>query len=216
MEIWSFFTGLIVQSIEFFTTEVGFSEAIAIILITLSIRLLLMPINITAMINMHRNKKALSALKPELEQLKTTYQDNPSEIAKRTMMLYKKHNIKLLDKMSVANMASQGVFGFGMFQALQQMVFNSKFYWISNIAKPDVLLALVVGALTYFSMLMMPGSAEQTSTLFFIIPAIISIIALINFPSAIGLYWATSSGTALLQSCVMNSYFKRQEQYQVI
>lgn len=211
MDIWNFFTSFIVQSIAFLTHEVGVGEAVAIILFTLIGRLVLMPINLLAMANMYRNKKAISALKPELDKIKVIHKDKPNEIAKSTMALYKKNNIKILDKKSVINIASQGVFGFGMFQALQQIVFNSKFAWIANIAKPDVALALLVGVITYFSMIMMPGSAEQTSTLLFIIPAIICIITLISFPSAIGLYWATSSVTSLLQSLVLNNYFQKQE-----
>nr|MDC2855312.1 YidC/Oxa1 family membrane protein insertase [Ningiella sp. W23] len=108
-------------------------------------------------------------------------------------------------------MASQGVFGLGTFQALQQIVFTSKFAWISSIAKPDIALSLLVGVITYLSMMMMPGSAEQTSTLLFLIPAIICIVTLVNFPSAIGLYWATSSSTSLLQSLLVNKYFKNQQ-----
>jgi len=211
MELWTSFTHIIVQSIAFLTSEIGFSQAIAIILFTFLARLILMPINTSAMINMHRNKQALAKIKPELDNLRNTYKANPSEMAKQTMALYKKHNIKILDKTSVLNMASQGLFGFGMFQAIQQMAFNSKFAWIANIAKPDILLALLVGAITYFSMVMMPGSAEQTSILLFVIPAIISFIALVNFPSAIGLYWATSSALSLIQTLLIKKYFKHQE-----
>lgn len=216
MEVWSLFTSAIVQSIEFLTSEVGVGDAMAIILFTLLGRLVLMPINLLAMVNMYKNKKAIYAIKPELDKLKIVYKDKPSEIAKCTMELYKKHNIKILDKNSVANIASQGIFGFGMFQALQQIVFNSKFAWIANIAKPDVFLALLVGVITYFSMIMMPGSAEQTSTLLFVIPAILCIVTLINFPSALGLYWATSSVTSLLQSLVLNKYLKKQETLKAI
>ena len=216
MDIWNLFTSVIVQSIEFFTHEVGIGEAFAIILFTLIGRLALMPINLLAMTKMYRNKKALSAIKPELDKIKVVHKDKPNELAKATMALYKKHNIKLLDKNSAINIASQGIFGFGMFQALQQIVFNSKFAWIANIAKPDVALALFVGVITYFSMIMMPGSAEQTSTLLFIIPAVICIITLINFPSAIGLYWATSSVTSLIQSVLLNKYLHKQEMSKTI
>lgn len=211
MEIWILFTSFIVQSIDFFSQEVGLGEALAIISFTLIGRLFLMPINLKAMAHMYRNKKAIAAIKPELDSMKVVFKDKPGELAKGTMDLYKQHNIKFIDKNSVFNIASQGVFGFGMFQALQQIVFNSKFAWIANIAKPDVALAFFVGAITYFSMLMMPGSAEQTSTLLFVIPAIICIITLINFPSAIGLYWATSSVTSLIQSVILNKYFQKQE-----
>jgi len=216
MDIWNIFISFIVQSIQFLTQEVGVGEAVAIILLTLLGRLVLMPINLLAMANMYRNKKAISAIKPELDKIKVIHKDNPSEIAKSTMALYKKYNIKVLDKNGVVNIVSQGIFGFGMFQALQQIVFNSKFAWIANIAKPDIALALLVGAITYFSMIMMPGSAEQASTLLFVIPAILCIITLVNFPSAIGLYWATSSVTSLLQSLLLNKYFHKQEMHKAI
>jgi len=216
MEIWNLFTAFIVQLITFFTQEVGVSQAVAIILFTVIGRLVLMPINLVAMVNMVRNKKAIAALKPELDSIKSNYKDQPSEIAKLTMALYKKHNIKFIDKKSVINMASQGVFGLGTFQALQQIVLNSKFAWITSIAKPDIAISLLVGAITYLSMMMMPGSAEQTSTLLFLVPAIICVVTLVNFPSAIALYWATSSSTSLLQSLLVNKYFKNQQTQQVL
>ena len=96
MEIWNLFTDFIVQSITFFTQEVGVSQAVAIILFTVIGRLVLMPINLVAMANMVRNKKAIAALKPELDSIKNNYKNQPSEIAKLTMALYKKHNIKFL------------------------------------------------------------------------------------------------------------------------
>jgi len=64
MDIWNIFTSFIVQSIQFLTHEVGVGEAVAIILLTLLGRLVLMPINLLAMANMYRNKKAISAIKP--------------------------------------------------------------------------------------------------------------------------------------------------------
>jgi YidC/Oxa1 family membrane protein insertase len=209
MEFWNVFINIIMQSLAFITYEVGTSEAAAIILVTFIGRLILMPINLSAMTHMNRNKNALLAIKPELDQLKSTYQDKPSELAKATMALYKKHNIKLLDNKSLINIVGQGTFGLGMFQTLQQVVFTGKFAWITNIAKPDLLLALVVGAITYFSMSMMSGSAEQTNVLLLVIPALTCIVMLSHFSSAIGLYWATSNSTSLIQSFILNKYFYR-------
>jgi YidC/Oxa1 family membrane protein insertase len=176
MEIWSTFTGAISQSITFLSSQFDVSQAIAIILVTIIARLILMPINTRALINSYRNKQKLAKIKPQLERIKKLYQDNPAEMMKRSMALHKKHNIKMFDKNAVANMTSQGVLGVGMFQTLQQMVLNSKFAWIASIAKPDVGLALLVGFLTYLSMVAMPGSAEQAQTLLFIIPAVISFV----------------------------------------
>ena len=144
MDVWSSFIGFISNTIMFLSAEVGLSQAVAIMLFTLLARLILSPINTKATINMFINKRKIIKLKPELEKIKLIYQDNPKEKAKRTMALYKKHQITLLDKTSIVNMTSQGILGFGIFQSLQQMVFNSKFAWIANIAKPDIALAFLV------------------------------------------------------------------------
>jgi len=210
MELWSTFTGIISQSIELLSSQFDVSQAIAIILVTIIARLLLMPINTRALINSYRNKQKLAKIKPQLERIKTLYRDNPAEMMKRSMALQKKHDIKMFDKNAIANMASQGLLGVGMFQTLQQMVLNSKFAWIASIAKPDVGLALLVGFLTYLSMVVMPGSTEQAQTLLFIIPAVISFVVLVSFPSAIGLYWATMNTVSVIQTLLIKKFMEKQ------
>ena len=74
------------------------------------------------------------------------------------------------------NIAGQGAFGLGMFQAIQQIAFNSKFARNIHIAMPDVALALIVGAVTYFSMIMMPSSADQANILLFVMPLVICVL----------------------------------------
>ncbi|WP_299806513.1 membrane protein insertase YidC [uncultured Shewanella sp.] len=211
MELWANFTDLLVQAIGFLTTEVGVSQGVAIILLTLIVRLLLSPLSSSAIINSYKNRKAIAAIKPELDKLKSVYKNKPNEMAKQTMALYQKHDIKFVSKTLVANISSQAIFGFGMYQVLQKVIFSSKFAWISNIAKPDILLAMLVGALTYVSMIMMPGSAEQASAMFLLIPTMVSVAVLISAPSALGLYWATSSAFTALQSVVMQKYFEKQQ-----
>ena len=211
MELWANFTDLLVQAIGFLTTEVGVSQGVAIILLTLLVRLLLSPISCSAMFNSYKNRKAMATIKPELDKLKSVYKDKPDEMAKQTMTLYRKHDITFISKTLVANVSSQAIFGFGMYQVLQKVIFNGKFAWIANIAKPDIALAMLVGALTYVSMLMMPGSAEQASAMFLLIPVMVSVAVLITAPSALGLYWATSSAFTALQSVVMQKYFTKQQ-----
>lgn len=149
----------------------------------------------------------MDKLKPELARLKERYQDNSSELAKQTMALYKQSGVKFLDKTTLGNIAAQGFIGLGMFQALQAMPFKSAFLWIANIAKPDVALAVIVGVLTFFTMLLMPSAVEQQNLLIFMIPAFISAFVLISFPSALALYWLVSSLVSLLQSVFIKVYF---------
>jgi len=211
INMWEFFTSLLSVSIEQASLVLGVNEAIAIILFTLLIRVLLLPVSVSALIRATQSKAKMLALKPTAEKLAVQYKDNPSELAKKTMALYKAHNITFIDKVSFANIFSQGVFGLGMFQAIKGMLFKTKFMWIETLGKPDVMLALIVGALTYVSMILMPGSAEQVNQLLFILPAVLSVLVLISFPSAIALYMAVSAVVSALQSVFVSMYMQRKE-----
>lgn len=210
MEIWTAWTALLENGINLLSAQLGLSEALAIIAFTLLARLALMPLSFRAAYDMYQNQMAIRAAKPEIERLKEVYKDNPSEIAKRTMALYKKRGIKFLGKTTVYNIGGQGILGLGLFHALKNMTFSSKFLWITNLSKPDAILALAVGALMFASMFLMPGSSEQASLLIFLIPAVITVFVLVSFPSAIGIYWAASNFATLGQSLYLRRVVKQE------
>ena len=203
MDIWNIWITFIMDGIGFLSAQFGTSEALAIIIFTLLARITLMPISLRSSYLMYRNKLALEKVKPEIERLKDLYSENPAELTKRLMAIYKKNGIKFLDRTSVINIGSQGILGIGIFQALRSMTFSSKFMWIADIAKPDVILAVVVGILTFLSMQMMPGAVEQQSFLIYLIPAIVSTVVLISFPSALGFYWAASNLVTVAQTIML-------------
>jgi len=203
MEIWNMSTTLIENAMIFISSQFGISEALSIIAFTLISRIALLPISFKAAYNMYKNNLAMKELKPEIERLKERYKENPGELTKKMMSLYKEKGIKFMDRTSALNLGSQGVLGFGVFQTLKAMVLDSKFMWIANIAKPDMALAFLVGVLTFLSMAMMPSVAEQSAWIIFSISAVVSMFVLASFPSAIGIYWATSNLVTIGQSFLL-------------
>lgn len=210
MDIWTVWTNLLESGINMLSGHLGLSEALAIIVFTLLARLALMPLSFKAAYDTYRNQRAIRDAKPEIEGLKEVYKDNPSEIAKRTMALYKQRGIKFLGKSTVFNIGSQGLLGLGLFQTLKSMAFNSKFLWIPNLGKPDVFLAFAVGALMFASMALMPGSSEQVSLMILLVPVVISMFVLVSFPSAVGVYWATSNFVTLGQAVYLRRVVNRE------
>jgi len=209
MELWNIWVSCISNAIQHIALLFGISEALAIITFTFVARCLLMPISLRSAFAMHKNKMAIERIKPEIEKLRARYRDEPQELSRQTLKIYKKNGFKLLDRLTILNIGIQGVLGLGIFQSLRQMVFASKFMWIGNIAKPDVILAILVGVLTYFSMLIMPGTIENQTFLLYLIPAIISTVVLISFPSALGIYWATSNIATVLQTSALHLIINR-------
>ena len=211
MEIWTVFMHSIELMIGFLSAHFGLSEAMSIITFTMLVRMALMPISLSSAYKMQKNKEAINKIKPDIEELKTKFKDNPSELATRTMGLYKKHGITFIDRISLLNMGSQAVFGLGVFQTLKKMIFNSKFLWIANLAKPDLLLTAAVGVLMVIGMTMMPGTSFETSQMVILfIPVIISMIAVAALPSALGLYWATSNVFTIIQTLILRGLIARQ------
>lgn len=210
MELWTMWTHLLEAALGFLGAHLGFSEAVSIIVLTLIARGALMPISLTAAYKAQKSKEAMERIKPALEALRETHQDNPSELAAQTMALYRQNGITFMDKVSVLNMGSQGIFGLGIFQVLKRTVFHSRFLWIPNLARPDLALTVLVGALMLLGTALMPGATGSTSLLLMIaVPVVISIIAVAALPSALGLYWATSNAVTVLQTLALRGLLAR-------
>jgi len=207
---------LIELSINFFSMQFGVNQALAIILFTLTARFFLIPISFKAALDSYKNKIKQEALKPEIDKLKEEYSENPLEVTKQTMILYKQTGIKFLGKTTLLNIVTQGGLGLSLFSALKNISLHAKILWIANIAKPDILLSLAVGILTFLSMLAMPSSAEQSMVMIFIIPAIISCIVLSFSPAAIGIYWATSSIVTMMQNLALRVWVNKNNSFSIL
>lgn len=210
MELWTLWTHSIQTALTLLGAQFGLSEALTIILLTLLVRTALLPVSLTSAYRMQKNKEAMQRIKPQIDALRQTHQHNPRELAASTLALYREHGIVFIDKLSVANMLSQAVFGIGIFQSLSKAVFNSKFLWIGSLAKPDLWLTVLVTSLMLLSMALMPGASNDTSMLLMLaIPVIMSVIAVATLPSALGIYWATSNAVTLAQTLALRALLAR-------
>jgi YidC/Oxa1 family membrane protein insertase len=206
MNPWAEWLQLLDGSLSFLTTNVGLSEAMAIVVLTLVARAMMMPVSLGAAYRAQRNKQALERIKPALEQLRETFKDNPAELAARTMALYREQGIRFFDKLTLLNIGTQASFGLGAFQVLKRSAFASPFLWIASLAKPDVLLTLLVGALMLLSLSLMPGvGADASAWVMFAIPVLLSVVAVAALPSALGVYWATSNAVGVAQSLALRA-----------
>lgn len=210
MELWTLWTHTLDAALVLLAANFGLSEALTIILLTLMVRLSLLPVSLTSAYRMQRNKEAMERIKPQLDALRKTLQDQPRELAAQTLALYREHGIVFVDKLTLLNLVSQSVFGLGIFQSLSRTVFQSKFLWIASLAKPDLWLTVLVSVLMLMGMALMPGATHDTSMLLMLaVPVIVSVIAVAALPSALGIYWATSNAVTLLQTLTLRALLAR-------
>jgi YidC/Oxa1 family membrane protein insertase len=211
MEPWTMWTQFLQGSLNFLSVHFGLSEAVSIIALTIVARVVMMPISLTAAYRAHKNKVALERIKPELDNLRERFKNDPSEMAARTLALHRENGIQFFDKVAVLNIGSQGIFGIGVFQCLKRAMFSSRFLWVSTLSKPDLVLTLLVGALMLLGSALMPGATANASMiLLLVISVVVSVFFIAALPSAIGVYWATSNALTVIQALVLRSLLAKQ------
>ncbi|MBM7073437.1 YidC/Oxa1 family membrane protein insertase [Shewanella sp. 202IG2-18] len=193
----------------FLQTDLTLSTGLAIIGLTVLIRLLLLPISFPAIVQGIKQRQQLNKFKPQIDKLKQQYQSDPSLLSQKLMQFYKDNSITFVNKTNLMNMLGQGITGFGMFQFLNSTNLIGKFAWISDIAKSDVLLSVAVALLTGLSMYLMPSAAESVNYLMLIVVSGVCLVSLLNFSSVIGLYWGTSTLVSTIQSFTANLIHSR-------
>ncbi|HEY4082356.1 MAG TPA: membrane protein insertase YidC [Burkholderiaceae bacterium] len=214
MEIWHLWTSLLAQGLAFLGAHFGLSEALTVVVLTLAVRLALMPLSLTAAFRAEHKKQKMLRIKPELEALKERHQGDAAQLAAGTMALYREHGVTLLDRITLASMVSQSVFGLGLYRVLRDAGFSAKFLWIASLARPDVWLTALVGVLMLLGMALMPGAvgagAEPSMLIMLSVSVVVAVVTIAALPSAIGLYWATSNAVTVLQTLVLRGLLQRQ------
>jgi YidC/Oxa1 family membrane protein insertase len=213
MDVWHMWVNFFANSMTYFHANVGLTEAVTIVLITLAARLVLLPISFKSAYNAQKNKNLMQSIKPQVEKIRQLYKNDPQRQMRHTTELYKKNGIKFFDKLMLANIFSQAAVGLGIFQSILKSVTSGKFLWVANIAKPDVIIAFVVGLITFLVMFYNPGQADQVPMIFVLLPVVLSTIALLTLPSAVGIYWATSNIFTAVQSLALRIVINRENNH---
>jgi membrane protein insertase Oxa1/YidC/SpoIIIJ len=73
-----------------------------------------------------------------------------------------------------------------------------RFLWISDLAKPDLLLVAITGALTYWTNI--AGASRDVTRTAAVISAALTIAIMWRVSAALGLYWASSTAVGAVQA----------------
>lgn len=186
------------------------SWGIAIILLTVSVRTLLLPLTIPQI----RSSLAMRRLKPELDALNAKYADDAQAKMLATSQLYKKAGINPLAGCLPA--VAQMPVWFALYTALQTAMelYHEKFFVWSDLSAPDprFILPLVLGAVMFLQQKITPmqmDPAQQKVFLYFM-PAMFTVFMLF-LPAGLGVYMLTNSVLGIVQTLAVESYYKKQQ-----
>ncbi len=199
----------------------GHDFGIAIILLTIIIRIILYPL----MAKSIKSQKALSGLQPKIQEIQNKYKNNKQAQTKELLELYRKEKINpfgsllpLLIQFPIL-IALYRVFWKGLSPELLRTdrysfvsdpgIVNSNFLGKIDLSAPSLILAILAGILQYFQTKMLTpqqkyvgaqasqrkgpdfSSMMQKQMLYFF--PIFTVLILWKLPSAIGLYWIVTS-----------------------
>jgi YidC/Oxa1 family membrane protein insertase len=185
---------------------------IAIILITVIIRLLIWPVYAKSA----RSMKRMSKLTPMMKELKEKYPDDPQRLNQETMKLYKTYSINPLG--GCLPMFIQ----LPVFLAFYRMLWSAvelrheSFLWVDDLAMPDTmfmipglgipfnLLPILMGITSFIQIAITPKTGDKTQQMIFMMMPLIFLVICYNFAAALALYWTTSNAFSILQTWLMN------------
>ncbi|MGM0899618.1 MAG: membrane protein insertase YidC [Bacillota bacterium] len=221
MEDPSFFQSTLVQLFErlihLFAELTGGSFGLSIIILTVLLRLLLMPSMLKQYKNQQLLKEKMDRFKPELEviQVKLKETKDPEEqrtLQQEMMGLYQKHGINPLN-MGCLPLLIQMPILMGLYNAIigSQEIATHSFLWF-NLGHSDIWMTMIAG-IVYFLQFKLSQSnipTEQQKQMKFIgllSPFMIVAVSL-NAPSALPLYWAVGGVFLILQNLLSRKLYQ--------
>src|SRR6266404_3961457 len=183
------------------------SYGIAILVLTLVVRLVLWPLQTKA--NQTMRKTAL--LGPKMQELREKYKDDPTRMNREVMKLYKQYGINPVG--GCLPMAIQIPIFFGLYQMLAQAVElrNAKFLWVHDLSQPDTvahlpvlgwpinIIPLLMAATQVWLMAMTPKTGDPTQRRIMMFPPLMFLFFCYNFAAALALYYTAQNLFSILQ-----------------
>ena len=219
-----FITKPVFLMLEYFHSLVG-NFGLAILLLTLVVRIILFPLAHKSYVSMFHMKK----IQPEIRKLQDMYKDDKMKLRQETMTLFKKHHVRPMAGCLPALM--QAPIFFALYKVLFitiEMRHAHFFAWIKDLSMPDPtnvlnLFGLLPWKHTFISIGILPiilgltmviqqklGSSitAQDSTQEFLIKAMpyLFIFMFANFPAGLILYWTFSNILSIIHQAVIK-YF---------
>ena len=188
---------------------------LAIILLTVLIKLVFWPITQKGM----KSMKNMQKLQPKIAKLRERYKDDPAKMNQEMMTLYKTYKVNPVG--GCLPMLIQIPFFFALYQVLLAAIElrHAPFMlWINDLSAPDRLwigfdipylhgipiMTLLMGASMFFQQKMTPTTADPTQARIMQFLPIVFTVMFINFASGLVLYWFVNNLLSILQQYLIN------------
>ena len=195
----------------------------AIILLTLIVRIVFFPLTERG----NRSMRKMSKLAPKAKEIREKFKDNPQLMNQKTMELYRQEGVSPLGG-CLPILLQIPVF-FALYAALDSAVElrHVSFLWMTDLTKPDLVgpqfffgigihpLVLAMTALMILQQKMTPSNMDPAQQKMMLAMPFIMLLFLYNLPSGLTLYWTVSQIFSILQMKYSLYIAKRDEEKSV-
>ena len=217
-ELMDWFAKLLLSVLHWFYENTIANYGVAIIFLTLLVRLVMLPLTLKSM----RSMKKMQSLAPEMEALREKYKDDQQELSRATLTMYRERGVNPLG--GCFPMLLQ----MPIFIALYRMLWNAfelrgaPFLWVEDLSRPDCLvhlpfmaavpflgqyveclnlLPILMGAAMVLNMKIMPMTGVQNPQQKMVMTLMPIIFSVFCYPLAAGLnlYVLTSTILGMVQ-----------------
>ncbi|MDP4084917.1 MAG: membrane protein insertase YidC [Bacillota bacterium] len=198
------------------------SYGLSIVVITILIRLILMPLMLRQYKTQMGMKVKMDGLKPEMDaiQKKIKTEKDPKkkqELQQEMMKLYQKHGVNPMN-MGCLPLVIQMPILTGFYYAIRgsKDISTHHFLWF-NLGHPDIIITLIAGVVYYLqfkvSQTTMPSQQQQQMKYMGLMSPIMIVMFSLKSPAALPVYWAVGGTFLIIQTLISQKlYFSKKEE----
>jgi YidC/Oxa1 family membrane protein insertase len=198
----------------------GGNYALAIIVITLLVRIILMPVMMNTMKKQQIMKEKMDKIKPEVEKIQKRIKaaktkEEQMKLQQEMMQLYQKHEINPFS-MGCLPILIQMPIWMALYYAIRisDDIKKADFLWF-KLGHPDIVMALIAGIMYYFqfrvSMIGVPEDQKKQMQIMGLMSPLMILFISFSTPAALPLYWTVSGLFLIGQTWLSKKLYQNQK-----
>ena len=200
--------------LQFWHDTAGLSWGFSIIMLTVCVRLAILPLTFKQV----RSMQDLQRLQPEMKRIQERYKDDRQRMNQEMMKLYQEHKVNPLG--SCLPILLQLPFFISLFYLLrgdefqQEIAGEESFLFIDNLAEPATGATLAVLIVLYVTTQLISGlvstvTADPTQRRIMLALPFVFVLFIINFEAGLIVYWITTNTWTIGQQLAVRKLFPK-------
>jgi YidC/Oxa1 family membrane protein insertase len=196
----------LLHTIKFFKNYVG-NYGLAIIIITIILKILFYPLTHTS----YKSMKEMQKLQPKMQELKEKFKNDKDAMNRAVMELYKTHKVNPLG--GCLPMLIQIPVFFALYKGLMfsiELRHAPFYFWIQDLSAKDpyYVTPIIMGVTMFIQQKMTPTNMDPMQAKMMLMLPVVFTFMFLNFPSGLVLYWLVNNILTIAQQSYINRTVK--------